>query len=318
MNLIKIILWVCCFLFPLPLFAQSIDLSHGGQIIITASGGFNWDKDRQKITAYERAKAIRNDVTLTADKIMAWYRKKEQKNSTALSPFYQSEPIKEDKKDTNEIYFLEALGHVHIYTKTDQAWCDKAVYDMDQSILVMTGGLLRMTSEHDTMTALDSIEYYSKEHMGVGRGDAIITTDDHKQIRADVLVGYSNKSPDSEAAKQKAALGGNISKPKKNPDGTNQDNDDDDKEQLEKAYAYGHVWVRTQQEVVTGDRGIYIPDNKTARIIGRVFITRGANQVEGSAAIVNMQDGYANLTEAPGHRVSGLIVPDNSDSGDEK
>ena len=39
----------------------------------------------------------------------------------------------------NEIYRLEADGHVHIFTPTDQAEGDHAIYDIDQAVLVMTG-----------------------------------------------------------------------------------------------------------------------------------------------------------------------------------
>ncbi|MFT8720807.1 MAG: hypothetical protein ABF824_15760, partial [Acetobacter sp.] len=56
--------------------AQAIDLSHGGQITVTAVGGFDWDQNAQKVTAYDQAQAVRGDVTVTADKLIAFYRKK--------------------------------------------------------------------------------------------------------------------------------------------------------------------------------------------------------------------------------------------------
>ncbi|MFT9257272.1 MAG: hypothetical protein ABF535_04280, partial [Acetobacter sp.] len=56
--------------------AQAIDLSHGGQITVTAKGGFDWDQNQKKVTAYDQAQAVRGDVTVTADKLIAYYRKK--------------------------------------------------------------------------------------------------------------------------------------------------------------------------------------------------------------------------------------------------
>ncbi|MFT9332394.1 MAG: hypothetical protein ABF533_10270, partial [Acetobacter persici] len=56
--------------------AQSIDLSHGGQITVTAAGGFDWDQKQKKVTAYDQAKAVRGDVTVTAAKLIAYHRKK--------------------------------------------------------------------------------------------------------------------------------------------------------------------------------------------------------------------------------------------------
>ena len=51
-------------------------MSHGGQITVTAAGGFDWDQNQKKVTAYDQAKAVRGDVTVTADKLIAFYRQK--------------------------------------------------------------------------------------------------------------------------------------------------------------------------------------------------------------------------------------------------
>ncbi|NVN13375.1 hypothetical protein HUK84_19915, partial [Nguyenibacter vanlangensis] len=56
--------------------AQAIDLSHGGQIVVTAAGGFDWDQKTQTVTAYDQAQAVRGNVTVTGDRLIAFYRKK--------------------------------------------------------------------------------------------------------------------------------------------------------------------------------------------------------------------------------------------------
>ncbi|MDE7546461.1 LptA/OstA family protein [Acetobacter fabarum] len=322
--------------------AQAIDLSHGGQIAVTALGGFDWDQNLKKVVAYDQAKAVRNNVTVTADRLIAYYRKKLPTGTTqseqAAPPPAAGQPdhppphpapptanppataasppaaATGDDKTTddqdsgaNEIYRLEAIGHVHIFTDTDQAWGDKAVYDMDKAVLVMTGKNLRLTTPQDVLTARDSMEYYSQQHISIGRGDATVTTDDHRQIRADVLVGYSTQ----------------VDTPKTETPGQNKTGGSDDplasgSSKLEKVNAFGHVWVRTQTEIVTGDRGVYVPDSGIARIVGNVHITRGPNQIQGAAAIINMHTGIATMTERPGGRVSGLVVPNNGDSSDRK
>ncbi|KAA8390021.1 hypothetical protein FOH24_05255 [Acetobacter tropicalis] len=315
--------------------AQSIDLSHGGQITVTAVGGFDWDQNQKKVTAYDQAKAIRGDVTVTADKLIAYYRKKTQPDGAAPAPDTgtdqkppapantapgaspaPSQPAQPttaggdpDSSGANEIYRLEAIGHVHIYTQTDQAWGDKAVYDMDQAVLVMNGKAMKLVTPQDLLTARDSMEYYSQQRISIGRGNATVTTNDGRQIRADVLVGYS-APPDNTTQPQngqqdagKQASGDPLSS------GSGK---------LEKVNAFGHVWVRTQTEIVTGDRGVYVPDTGIARIVGNVHITRGANQIQGAAAIINMHTGLATMTEHPGSRVSGVVVPNNSDGSDRK
>lgn len=320
--------------------AQAIDLSHGGQIAVTALGGFDWDQNLQKVTAYDQAKAVRNNVTVTADKLIAYYRKKVPAGTTAATQAGQAAPPAvqpdhpspdpapsataapatkgtatkdtaktgdEQDSGTNEIYRLEAIGHVHIFTDTDQAWGDKAVYDMDKAVLVMTGNDLRLTTPQDLLTARDSMEYYSQQHISIGRGNATITTNDHRQIRADVLVGYS--TPDAPAK--------TATTPQNNTDSTNTPLASNTNK-LEKVNAFGHVWVRTQTEIITGERGVYVPDTGIARIVGNVHITRGPNQIQGAAAIINMHTGIATMTEHPGNRVSGLVVPNNGDTSDRK
>ncbi|WP_407927070.1 LptA/OstA family protein [Acetobacter garciniae] len=357
--------------------AQAIDLSHGGQITVTAKGGFDWDQNQKKVTAYDQAQAVRGDVTVTADKLIAYYRKKaplapdaaggstggnaagDAANATggaatgtpgaAQPAAAQSGPSAPgtapaappgpapvgaappappaaqngapapapggDDQDSgaNEIFRLEAIGHVHIFTQTDQAWGDKAIYDMDQAVLVMTGNALKLTTPQDVLTARDSMEYYSQTRISIGRGNATVTTNDHRQIRADVLVGYS--APPAPAGQNGQAE--QTAKPEQKQDASS-DPLTNGSGKLEKVNAFGHVWVRTQTEVVTGERGVYVPDTGIARVVGNVHITRGPNQIQGNAAIINMHTGLATMTEQPGGRVSGVVVPNNGDTSDRK
>ncbi|MDI2090102.1 LptA/OstA family protein [Commensalibacter oyaizuii] len=284
--------------------AQNIDLSHGGQITVTALGGFNWDQNAKSVTAYDHAKAVRGDVTVTADRLVAMYRKKANAADNQPKPEekkddQKSGDITQDSSGSNEIYRLYAYGHVHIYTNTDQAWGDKAIYDIDQATLVLTGKNMKLTTPQNIMTARDAMEYHSQTRMSVGRGDATVTSiKDGRRIKADVLVGYS--APTDQ---------------KSQPANANNNKNSDDvtrSSKLEKVNAFGNVVVRTQNETVRGDRGVYVPNTGIARVVGNVHITRGSNQLNGHAAIINMRTGIAHMTEAPGRRVQGLVVPNES------
>ncbi|MBE7210045.1 MAG: hypothetical protein INR65_03415 [Gluconacetobacter diazotrophicus] len=327
-----------------PAAAQQIDLSHGGQVTVTALGGFDWNQNNQTVTAYGSAQAVRGGVTVTADRLIAFYRKKAGAPSPArnagpaaagapaATPAASAAPASGQVAPTpenptgappangpdagaNEVYRLEALGHVHIFTATQQAFGDKAVYDMDQAVMVMTGRDLRIVTPQDVLTARDQMEYWSRTRMSVGRGDAVVTTNDGRRIRADVLVGYSappaNQPADAKAAPKPAAAAPGTAPGTPAPavaPGSGQD-PIGSTGKLEKVDAFGNVVVRTQTETVRGDRGVYVPDTGIARIVGNVHITRGANQLNGAAAIVNMKTGIATLSENPGARVQGLIVP---------
>ena len=321
--------------------AQQIDLSHGGQVTVTALGGFDWNQNAQTVTAYTSAQAVRGGVTVTADRLIAYYRKKAvavPPGKAALAPATPPAPggdagaptpapaagneptavnptgaptasgMPTDDSAANEIYRLEAVGHVHIFTATQQAFGDHALYDIDKAVMVLTGHDLRLTTPQDVLTARDQMEYWPNLRMSVGRGDATVTTNDARRIKADVLVGYS--APPDPAAKPApapapgAATAAPATAPGQDPIGSSG--------KLKKVDAFGNVIVRTPTETVRGDRGVYVPDTGIARIVGNVHITRGQNQLNGAAAIVNMKTGLATMSEDPGARVQGLIVPNEA------
>ncbi|RUT26810.1 hypothetical protein C0V97_05280 [Asaia sp. W19] len=286
-------------------FAQALDMSHGEQVHISSAGPQTYDHDAQTVTFVDQARAIRGDVTIDADQLIGFLRKKAP-DPNAPKPA-DDQPQDGEKKPGDdgamggsmELYRMEAIGHVHIYTTTDQAWGDKALYDIDQAVLVMTGKALKLTTPQDVMTARDVMEYHANTRMSVGRGDATVTTNDGKRIKADVLVAFSKPDSAPANAPKSPAPGG---------DGTARSS------KLDRAYAWGHVMLRTPNETATGDRGVYVFDTEMARLIGHVHVTSGQNQNNGASAIVNMKTGVAIMNPAPGQRVEGLVIPNEASS----
>jgi len=279
--------------------AQQIDLSKGGPIEVTARGGFEWRENEQKVIATEDARAVQGDTVVTADRLIAYYRKK-----AAATPAAATAPTN-DATDTggNEVYRLEAEGHVLISTPTDQAQGDHAVYDIDQAVLVLTGRDLKLTTPQDILTARDSMEYWSQKHMAVGRGNAVVVTTDGRRIAADVLVGYTrdNDTPQQPAPAAAPATASTAPADSLASSG-----------KLERVEAFGNVEVRTATDIARGDRGVYVTDTGMARIVGHVRITHGENQSEGPAADVNMKTGIAHLVADASNRVQGLIMPNDA------
>jgi lipopolysaccharide export system protein LptA len=300
--------------------AQQLDLTHGGPIDITAQDGIEWRQNDQEVIARGDAKAIRGNVTVTADRLTAWYRKK--KNTTPIqqasaqppSPTggLASDPTTED----NEIYRLQADGNVHIYTQTDQAFGDKAVYDLDQAVMVMTGKNLKLTTPNEIITARDDLEYWPDKHMAVARGDAVVLTNDAKRVAADTLVAYTTDNPASAPSTPAAPpTSSPTSSPTGKPGTTATPPASTDplasSGKLQRVEAFGHVSVRTQTDTVTGDRAVYVPDTGIARVAGNVKINRGQNQLNGAEADVNMKTGIARLIAVKSGRVHGLVVPND-------
>ena len=277
---------------------QGIDLTQGGPIQITARDGIEWRQADQMVIANGDAKAIRAGATVTAERLIAWYRSKSGAPAPAATGLGGATTT-----EGNEVYRMRAENNVHVYTQTDQAWGDQATYDLDQSVLVMTGRGLRLITPTDTLTARDTLEYWSEKHMAVARGDAVIVTHDGRRVSADTLVAYSiaggvvppvaTKTPSpAPSGDGMAAMAG----------------------RLDHVEAFGNVIVRTATDIVTGDRAIYVPDTGIARLGGHVRITRGSNQINGSEAVVNMKTGVATLLAGDTGRVTGLVMPNERES----
>ncbi len=294
-----------------PATAQQLDFSHGGPIDISARDGIEWRQVEQEVIARGNAKAIRGDVTVTADQLTAWYRKK---GATAAA---QSTPVGgltgDPSTEGNEIYRLQADGHVNIFTATDRAEGDKATYDLDQSVMVMTGRDLKLTTPNDVITAKDDLEYWPQKHMAVARGNAVVVTSDAKRVAADTLVAYTtDNSQPTPAAISPATRVSTPAKPSTDPLVSSG--------KLQRVEAFGHVSICTPTDTVTGDRGVDVPDTGMARLGGNVRITRGQNQLNGAEADVNMKTGIANLVAQKAvvgqkpDRVHGLVVPNDESS----
>jgi lipopolysaccharide export system protein LptA len=286
---------------PSPVQAQGLDLSKGGPIEVTSRDGIEWRQNEQVVIARGDARAVRGDVTVIADTLTAHYRKKA--NAPGPTPA-STASITPGGADTgnNEIYRLEADGHVKMFNQTDIAVGDHAIYDIDQAVLVLTGKNMSLTTPTDVMTARDTMEYWSQKHMAVGRGLASVTTADGRRLAADVLVGYTEPQ-DGGVAQAAAKPAQPPSKPGTDPLGAGG--------KLQRVEAFGHVEVRTATETITGDRAVYVADSGISRVAGHVHITRGLNQLNGDEALINMQTGISTLVRDPGARVEGLIVPND-------
>jgi lipopolysaccharide export system protein LptA len=292
---------LCLGLVAMPAGAQDLDL--GAQpangtpvpIQITASQGIEWQQAAQIVTASGNAKAVRGNVTVTADQLIAHYRKKPTPPGVTPAPASPASPADPTDALNNggaELYELDAVGHVHIYTPTDNAYGDHAVYSLDSAVLVLTGQHLKLTTLHDVITARDSIEYYNTTRVAVARGKALIVADDGRSIAADTLTGYL-APPAAPAAPVKTTDADPLDQPG----------------QLKKVEAVGHVVIHTTTDTATGDSGVYLPQSGRARLGGNVRIIRGPNILTGSDALVNMKTGVATLLAAPGGQVAGTLLP---------
>jgi lipopolysaccharide export system protein LptA len=280
--------------------AQTLDLTQGGPIEITSEDGIEWRQQEQAVIAQGNARAARDGVTIDADRLIARYRPRSgaatpREAQSAASPVSGS-----------EIWRLEAEGNVRVTSASETATGTRAVYDMDQAVMVLSGQGLALETPDQRITARESLEYWPQRRMAVARGGAVVTTSDNRRITADTLVAHFSEdagaaAPGAQPAGQPAAQPGRPGIPGLPGGGEGS--------KIDRVEAFGQVEIRTPEEVVRGERGIYSPQTGTARLLGGVRITRGDNQLNGQEAIVNLRSGIARLVSAPGQRVQGLIVP---------
>jgi lipopolysaccharide export system protein LptA len=86
--------------------------------------------------------------------------------------------------------------------------------------------------------------------------------------------------------------------------------------QINRIDASGGVFVRSPSETARGEFGIYDTDRKLITLIGGVQLNRGANQVNGSRLVIDLDSGRAVIDGGPagvnqsGGRVTGhFTVP---------
>ena len=235
-----------------------------GGLEVESDNGIEWRRNEQILIARGNAVAKRGTSRVDADELQALYR---------------------DRDGNSEIYRIIAIGNVKLSSDTDVATGDKAVYDIDEAVVVLTGENLQYKTPKETLTARDSLEYWETERVAVARGDAVAVSED-RTLRGDILTARFEPSKD----------GGN---------------------ELRRIDGQGNVNIRTSTDFVVGDQGVYDAKTGIATLIGSVKITREGNQLNGDRAVVDLNTGISRLTaDGSGDgksRVRGLLVPEKDE-----
>jgi lipopolysaccharide export system protein LptA len=268
-------------------------------IEIQADSGIEWQQEAQVYIARGHAVAKRGTSEVHADTLTAHYRPTKDSGNTGANSGGNA--------GGTEIYRVDADGNVTLKGETQTVTGDKAVYDVDQAIVVVTGKDLKMTTATDVVTARDSLEWYDQKQIAVARGDALAVRD-LKRIRADVLTAYMVKPGAAPAAKSGAKPAA-AAKPAAKPEargpllaGNGQ---------ISRVDAQGHVLVSTSTDVGRGDFGVYNAQTGIATLLGNVTLTRGENAIRGQYAVMDLNNNVSRMMNAagqPGGRVQGLFV----------
>lgn len=251
--------------------AQTLGFGGSGDtpIHIEADDGIEWQRTNQLYLANGNARASQGEAAVEGDRLIAYYRP--------------------NKAGENEIYRIDAVGNVRVLSRSEVATGDRAVYDVFNGVLVLTGENIRLETGQDTIIAKESLEYYEKRQLAIARGDALAIRQD-RRLKADILMAHFRKTGSSDTA------------------GT---------ADLERIEAVGHVLISTPTDIVIAERGDYDLKSGLAELNGGVKITRGETQLNGERAEVDLNSGRSKLL-SDGQRVKGVFLPKASPKQDKK
>jgi lipopolysaccharide export system protein LptA len=283
---------------------------NGRPVDIQADDGIEWQQNNRLYIARGNARATRGQATVFADTLMAFYRpvcgpearEAEKKKaaahkdappgkapaaSKAPCPDAPPPPAGDKRKDgstndptggnSTEIYRMEAEGNVRIATETQTVYGDHAVDDVDRGLLVVTGQHLKLETQHDTVTARDTLEWYDDTQLAVARGDAVAVREG-KRLRGDVLT--------SEVVK-----------------------DQNGSSHISRIDAQGNVLVSSLDQIARGDTGVYNVDTGIATLSGRVTLTKGDNVLRGQYGVIDLNKNISHLLAGPPDAKTTAVRP---------
>jgi lipopolysaccharide export system protein LptA len=237
----------------------------GGPLEVSAQKSLEYHQNEHVYLARGKAKAVRGDVTITAEDMAAYERTGANSKS--------------------EIYKLTAHQDVIIATTQQQIYGDEGIYDADKRVAVLTGGNLRFVDANETVTARDSLEYWQDKKQAIARGHAVALRD-NRRVESDRMVAQFRDQPN-----------GSL--------------------ELAQLTADGNVTITTDTDVARGDKAVYDMSRNIAILSGKVRVTRGASQLNGTTAEVDFKTGISRMTgTSETNRVQALFVPEANKNGE--
>lgn len=243
---------------------------------ITADSSLEWLQSDQAYVARGNAVATRGNASVYADTLTAFYKEDDKKppaaeGGAAKNPADIS-PSKKASGNVGEIWRAIAEGNVRIVSNGRTAYGDKAVYDVDRKVVVLTGKDLKVITPTETVSARDVIEYWEEPQLAVARGAAIARK------------GEDTLSGDVLTAKFEKGETGSM--------------------QMQNVDAFGNVVITTAKDVVRGAQGTYDMKTKQARIVGPAKLVQNGKN---APVVVAAPPPAAGQPTTP--RVRGLFVP---------
>ena len=281
---IKILLYllnIFLHIFSNTLNAQNLNFNSNNDqnpIEVSANKGIEWQREEKIFIARGSAKAIQGDIKVYADELIAHYRDIDGQNT--------------------DVYRVDALGNVIIYSKNETARGSAAVYDFEKDVLVMEGSPSILDTPDGKVISYETIQFWGKDDIALAKGNAQAERDNNK-LFADMLVARFQTG---------------------NEKSINNDNQNQENARISMIEGYGNVRLETKSgEVILGERGKYDLISEVAILDGNVRVKSENSQMKGGFAVIDTSKGVSTLYPSaiesgyprPGQkpRVSAVLVP---------
>ncbi len=246
---------------------------------------------------FSTAKA--EDIHLTADEKVEWHQNeqmlvavgnavatKQDMNIRAdkMTGFYETTK-KGGEKARSNIRDVHATGNVIMTSPSAKGYGDTMDYDLIKDEMILRGSpYASIKTDKETITATDSITYYPSQEKAIALGDVIAEDQDNK-IYSNKMISYFTK-------------------------------DQNGKQILERVEIYAdnnQIKIVNKDAVVTGERGLYLPQINKVRLYDNVVINQEGNILKGDYGETDLKTGISRLlsNKKTGKRVSGVFHEKN-------
>ncbi len=277
---------------------------------VQADSGIEWQQDAKAYIARGNAVATRGPTQVHADTLIARYREVKGSGNSG------------NAGGNTEIYRVEADGNVTMTREGQTIVGDRAVYDLDQALMVVTGKALKLTTAVDLVTARDSLEWYDQKQIANA-----VAIRNGKTIKADILTAYmvKTKPADGKApAHAGKAPPPQSGKPSPTPAAVLPGSSAADSK-ISRVDAQGHVVVTNALDTGRGDYGVYNADSGICTLVDNVVIARGKDVIKGQYGVMDLNKNVSRMLPAaaapnvassgPPQRVQGLFIRDDEARG---
>ncbi len=167
----SMVLFLIFFAFPL----------YAADIFITAEQKVDVHQEDNKVVAYGDAVAIKDNITVKAQKLTAFFEKKQNENG----------------ESTDDISRMYAEDKASLDMKKAQAYGDSIEYNVADDFLLIKGKPAIVKNEKAKISATESITYYPALSKAVAKGNVIADNGKNK-IFSDIMETYFEKSKNGE------------------------------------------------------------------------------------------------------------------------